>query len=321
MLKKDARIALLNYREEFKKLLNNLKEDTRLKCKEYTKAQKELTKQQEEQKPKSFSFFSPKLKYKGGFLTKTMKKEINNQEKLFNSQLYKFVKQLYQKGGDSDYCASIIKEYQEKVAELKKNFEVLLNDYAEKNYREPLQHARSLYNQCALRYNEGEVSVPLPTKPSVPVHQASNKLESDSKKLFASMVAGPEYVNGKIQKPVIIAPNRPEETKKDDFASYIAQTKKYAEQQQEIIEATKGLHPQQQKGDKQNKEFEKATIGNTTYTKQQLENKSKQEREKLLAEFNKEFDQYKNKKDKDLNEEQKNNKKHATKIREILGKP
>jgi hypothetical protein len=278
MLKKDARKALLNYREEFKKLLNNLKEDTRIKCKEYTKAQEELNKQQEEQKPKSFSFFTSKLKYKGGLLTKTMKKEINNQEKLFNSQLYNIVKQLYRKGGNSDYCASIIKEYQEKVAELKKNFDVLLNDYVEKNYREPLHNARTLYNQCALRHNEGEVSVPLTSKPSVPVHQSSDKLESDSKKLFASMVSGPEYVNGKLQRPVIIAPPQAEETKKDGFASFLAQGKMYAEQQQAIKDSLGSLFPQQQKGDKQKDEIH---FDNKTYTKESVKALSTDEKTKL----------------------------------------
>lgn len=320
MLKKDGLIALKNYKDEFKKLLNNLKEDARIKCQEYTKAQKELLYQHEARKPKSYSIFDTKLKYKGGYLTKTMKnklkKEINNQEQIFNSHLYNIVKNLYQSGGDSDYCASIIKEYQEKVIELKKNFEVLLSEYATKNYNEPLQHARSLYNQCVLRHNEGEVEVPVPPKPSVPVHKVSDTIDSESKKLFASMVSGPEYVNGKLQKPVIIAPNLGQE-KKDDQASMIDVVKKVKQQHDELT----GLfgNQNQKKGDNQN-QFDKVKIEGKTYTKNELENKNKSEREKLLEAFNKEYGSYFGKKDDQLNDDQKNAKQFSKQIKAILGK-
>jgi hypothetical protein len=290
MLKKDAKKALLNYREEFKKLLTKLQEDTKNKCKEYTAAQKDLLKQQEEKQKqkKTFSLFS-KLKYKyGGYLNKSLKKKIkkdfNHEEKIFNSHLYHIVNQLY-RGGDSDYCASIIKEYQEKVVELKKQFETLLVEYTEKNYNEPLQSARSLYNQCVLRHNEGDVDIPVPTKPRIPVHQASSDIDSESKKLFSSMIAGPEYVDGKLQKPVIIAPTSSNEPKKDDFASFLAQTEKYAEQQRLLQQATKAFAPQQQqKGDNKN---ESVDFNGTIYTHDSTRNLSDEAKTKLKTEIDK----------------------------------
>jgi hypothetical protein len=290
MFIKDSRVGLLHLREQFKTLLNNLKEDTRIKCQEYTKAQKELTQQQEMQKPKkSFSFFNTKLKYKGGYLTKTMKKEFkkefNHQEKIFNSYLYDSIKRLYDGGGDADYCASIIKEYQEKVIELKKNFDVLIDEYIDKNYNEPLQQARALFNQCALKHNEGEVEIPVNTRPKVPVHQTSNRIETDTKKLFASLVSGPEYVNGKLQKPVIIAPNKPEEKKKDKFEEQLEAVKALSEQQEKIKEAAKGLAPQQQKSDNKKEEIEFDGKKHTQDSVKQMDQNQKEELKRKIEKY------------------------------------
>jgi hypothetical protein len=324
MLKKDARKALLNYREQFKKLLEKLKEDTRAKCKEYTSAQKDLLYQQSIQKPKKEnSIFSSKLKYEGG-LTTTMKnkfkKEMNHQEKKFNSQIYNIVNKLYHGGADSDYCASIIKEYQEKVIELKKNFEVLLHEYAEKNYQEPLQQARSLYNQCVLRHNEGDAEIPIVSKPNIPVHKTSNTIESDTKKLFASMISAPTYVNGKIQKPVIIAPGKSEEKKEDNksLESRLKIAKELIDEKKQI-EDTLGL-PKQQQQQQQNQDCHKVEIDSKSYTEEELGKESKEKRTKLLEEFNKHLKEIDGKKDKDLNDKQKIWRKCQSKIKQILNK-
>ncbi len=285
MLKKDAQKALLNYREQFKKLLKKLREDTRAKCQEFTNAQKDLAYQQEIQKPtKETSFFTSKLKYKGGLTTSMknkFKKEMNHQEKKFNSHLYNIVNHLYHKGGDADYCASIIKEYQEKVIELKKNFEVLLHEYAEKNYQEPLQQARTLYNQCVLRHNEGDAEIPIVAKPNIPVHKTTDTIDSDTKKLFASMVSAPTYVNGKLQKPVIIAPNKSEEKKPDNSLESRVKVAEDLINETKQIQERLGLNKQQQQ-QQQNKDFDKIKLGTKEYNKDALEKLSPADKTNLI---------------------------------------
>ncbi len=293
-LKKEARKALLNYREEFNKLLIKLKEDTKAKCKEYTTAQKEIEKEQQMRKNKAKgSIFDTKLKFKGG-LTKSIKnkfkKELINQEQMFNSHLYNIVNQIYHKGGDADYCASIIREYQEKVKELKKKFEILLHEYIEKQYHAPLQQARSLYNQCALEHNEGDVEIPISSRPNIPTHKTTDTIDSDTNKLFSSMVAGPEYENGKVKKPVIIAADKPADTTTDSFEAELKAAKALVERQKLIEESTKGLQKQQQQQQQQqNTDFKSAKIGNTTYSKQELEHKTKPERDIIKQQFEKDL--------------------------------
>ncbi len=277
--KKEARKALFEYREQFEKLLNKLKEETKMKCSEYKSSQKYLEKEQEMRKAKKkFSLFDRKLKYVGGSMIQKFKKELAHQDKLFNSHLHHIIKEIYHKGGaDSDYCASVIKEYQTKVAELKKKFELLMHEYAEKQIREPIREAISLYNQCVLQHNEGDVEVPITAKPRVAEHKISSTIDDESKKLFASMISGPEYVNGKVKKSVIVAPNKPEE-KKDGLKSFLSDAQKYGEEYKQVQEAMKQFVPQQQKGDNKN---DKVDFGGKTYTQESVKELSTDQKKEL----------------------------------------
>lgn len=272
--KKDAERAIKQLREEYQKLLRKLQIDTNNRCQEYTKSQKEMLKLQQKTQNKP-SIFKKTLKYLGGI--KNLKKEIENQHQLFNKNLYYQVKYLYKYGGgDTDYCVSIIKEYQEKVAALKEQFETLIGEYAQKNYTEPLQEARNLYNQCAIKHNEGEVDIPKPIRPTVPATAESEKIDTETKSLLSSLLSGPEYVDGKIKRPQIIVPPEQQKPQNEvDYATSILQKK--TEEMRKLREAYKEFSPQQQ----QKQAEEKINFNGKDYTREDVKKMTQQEKDVL----------------------------------------
>lgn len=249
LYEKNAKKNMIQLRDEYNKLSRKLQIETDLRCKQYTKSQKELAKIQEVQEKQPF--FKRTLKYIGGI--KVLKKELEYYDKMFKKHLHNQVKRLYKYGGEPDYCISIIKEYQQKAKELKDHFDTLLVEYARKNYNEPLEEARQLYNQCALKHNEGETKTPVLAKPNVPLPKQSEEIEKDTRKLLSALLSGPEYENGKLKKPEIIVSTPQGESKEDIAKEYLQEELKKQQQMKEKFGFLKGLFPSDKPKDEDNK--------------------------------------------------------------------
>jgi hypothetical protein len=279
---KDAKIAMKNYRDEFNKRLRMLQQDADSACREYNAAQQTALTQYQQNKPKEHKY---KIQYKGG---KLFEKESKYYDKIINQHMKETIKMInkYKGGASSDYCTSVIEEYQDDVKQLKQDYNALIHNYIEKNYNEPVNAARRAFNKCALEYNEGEAELPMPAKPRVYEPKYGVQTKSDNKKFLASMLDGPEYVNGRIQKPTFEPTGDDKSENKLD--SWIKYGQERLKEQNTIREMFKDYMPQQQSkkdGNKDN-DISEITIKGTKHHKNKINNMSKTDKDKLLNDLN-----------------------------------